>query len=178
MPLNRPEGGHFGLILPLCTSSATVGLALFQYPVFTYFLQAKEKPSIAGKPLSNFWKPILTQGFSLSYGTAVTSAIAGFVSARWLRTHQTLETSDVSSWYTYGAVLAAGHMAFVPLIAGPIRNMINAGSEGSGKSEDDVETSNREQMKAWLTFHTVRTLVDIASLVCFAEGAALSLWVM
>jgi len=36
MPPMKPEGAHFGLILPLCTSSATVGLALFQY-VFSCF---------------------------------------------------------------------------------------------------------------------------------------------
>ncbi|KAK3111535.1 hypothetical protein LTR53_012369 [Teratosphaeriaceae sp. CCFEE 6253] len=176
MPVLQPQGSHFGLILPLCTSSATVGLALFQYPVFLSFLHAQ--PSIAGKPLSRFWDHMIAPGASLVAAIALTSTVAGVASARWLSTHATLETTSVSQWYTYGAVLAAGHLAFGPLVVGPIRRMIEVG-QSSTLDEEDADRRNREEMKTWLTVHTARTLlVDLPALLCFAEGAALSFWVI
>ncbi|KAK5120299.1 hypothetical protein LTR85_006505 [Meristemomyces frigidus] len=177
MPVLQPQGSHFGLILPLCTSSATVGLALFQYPVFLSFLQAK--PSIAGKPLSRYWDPLIRVGGGMIAAFALTSTVAGALSARWLKSHTTLETSSVSQWYDYGAILAAGHLAFFPLVAGPISRMIDAGKEGSVKSENEIDEANREEMRTWFLWHTVRTLlVDTPALLCFAEGAALSFWVI
>src|SRR6266516_4003492 len=85
MPPMQPQGSHLGLILPLCTSSATVGLAVFQYPVFLSFLQTK--PSTAGRPLSRYWEPFLKQGGGLILGLGLTSSISGLVSWRWLQTH-------------------------------------------------------------------------------------------
>ena len=85
----------------------------------------------------------------------------------------------MGSWYTYGAVLAAGHLAFAPLVAGPVRRIMEAGGSGSQISEEEVEGRNRVEMKRWLTIHTVRMLlVDLPALLCFAEGVALSFWVI
>ena len=176
----QPQASHFGLILPLCSSSATVGLALYQYPVFTAFLSSKSKgqASLAGKTLSRYWEPVFKQGYIVISGLGLTSAIAGVLSARWLKTHQTLETTDVSAWYTYGAVLAAAHFAFVPLVGGPIRSMIERGSETNTLSEESTEEKNREEMKTWFMWHTIRTFaVDLPALICFAEGAAQSFWI-
>lgn len=176
MPPSQPQAAHIGLLLPLCSSSATVGLALYQYPQFWSFLNTT--PSIAGKPLSRYWDPMVKSAYVVITANAIVSTVSGIIAARWLSTHQTLETTDVGKWYTYGAVLAAGHMAFVPLILGPVKRMIEAGTGASTKSEEDTDKSNREEMKSWLTIHTARTLlVDLPALVCFAEGAALSFWI-
>ena len=49
----------------------------------------------------------------------------------------------------------------------------------SEKSEDEVDESNRKEMANWLIWHTVRTVVaDLPALWCFAEGVALSFWVI
>ena len=122
---------------------------------------------------------MVKQGYVVIGALGLTSTVSGVLAARWLKTHQTLETTGVSNWYTYGAVLAAGHFAFIPLIAGPIRRMIEAGTSASAsKSDEQVEQENRAEMKMWLTWHTLRTvLVDLPALWCFAEGAAQSLWV-
>ncbi|KAI6905794.1 hypothetical protein KC318_g189 [Hortaea werneckii] len=141
----KPRGGHFGLILPLCTSSATVGLSLFQYPLFGSFLGAE--PSIAGKPLSRFWNTFLAPGASMITTVALTSATAGAFAARWLRTHATLETNSVASWYTWGSILAAGHLAFVPLVAGPIKRMAESERKGSVMTEEEADRTNREEQK-------------------------------
>ena len=176
MPVLQPRGGHFGLILPLCTSSATVGLALYQYTVFLPWLQAQ--PSIAGKALSLYWDPHIKQAGGLVAAVAATSAFSGFVSARWLQTHATLETTDVSKWYTIGAAFAAGHVLCMPFVVGPIKRIIDAG-HASTKSDEDADKANREEMKKWFTMHTLRTLLlDLPALLCFAEGAALSFWVI
>jgi hypothetical protein len=175
MPPMQPQGSHLGLILPLCTSSATVGLAVFQYPVFLSFLQSK--PSTAGRPLSRYWEPFLKQGGGLILGLGLTSSISGLVSWRWLQTHGHLETTAVSKWYSYGALFALAHFAFVPLVMTPIKNMTEAAE--SSKSEEEVDEANRKEMANWLLWHTVRTVVaDIPALWCFAEGVALSFWVI
>ena len=175
MPPMQPQGSHLGLILPLCTSSATVGLAVFHYPVFLSFLQAK--PSAAGRPLSRYWEPFLKQGGGVILGLGLTSSISGLVSWRWLQTHGHLETTAVSKWYGYGALFALAHFAFVPLVAGPIKAMMDAAE--TSKSEDEVEETNRKEMGNWLLWHTVRTVVaDLPALWCFAEGVALSFWVI
>ena len=174
MPPFQPQAAHFGLILPLCTSSATVGLALYQYPVLLSFISAE--PSVAGKPLSRFSEQFFKSGTAVQVAVGLATAVSGVLSARWLKTHQTLETTDVSNWYTYGAILAAGHFVFVPLVASPIKKMVD--SAASTNSDDVIEQSNRAEMKTWLTWHTVRTVVtDLPALWCFAEGAALSFWV-
>lgn len=173
MPL-QPHVPHFGLILPLCTSSATVGLSLFQYPVFLSFLQAR--PSIAGKPLSRFWEPFFKQGGGLITGCALTTAISAGLSWRWLQTHAHLETTAVSKWYAYGAIFALAHFAFVPLVAGPIKVISEGASDTKG---DDIDETNRKEMETWLMWHTIRTVVaDLPALWCFAEGIALSFWVI
>lgn len=176
MPPLAPQSAHFGLLLPICTSSATVGLALYQYPQFYSFLNTE--PSVAGKTLSRYWEPMYKTGGGLISVLSLSSTVAGALAARWLKTHKTLETTDVSHWYTYGTLLAAGHFVFFPLVAGPIKRMIDGGAAASSKSEEQTDRDNREEMKTWFLYHTIRTiLVDLPALWCFAEGAAQSFWI-
>jgi hypothetical protein len=189
MPPLNPRSGHLGLILPLCTSSATVGMSLLQYPLFFTFLrsnntddlqksQGTTREKISGLALSRFWASFLAPAGSLIAGVALTSTASGFIANRWLRSHATLETTAVSKWYAYGAALALGHLAFVPLVAGPILKITEA-VKSSGKTDREIEEVNENALRAWLNWHTVRTLlVDVPALWCFAEGAALSFWVI
>lgn len=190
MPALNPRGSHLGLILPLCTSSATVGMSLLQYPLFFAFLRPHERSSnakpneaetsekISGLALSRFWTAFLAPAGSLIAGVALTSTASGFIANRWLRSHATLETTAVSKWYAYGAVLAVGHLAFVPMVAGPILKITEAG-KSSDENVIKIEEGNEAALRTWLGWHTVRTLlVDIPALWCFAEGAALSFWVI
>ncbi|QIW97189.1 hypothetical protein AMS68_002707 [Peltaster fructicola] len=173
----RPRGGHLGLILPLCTASATVGMTIFQYPMLLAFLNAR--PTITGKPMSRFFDALAVPAIASIVPTTLVSAISGLVCARWLRTHVTLETTSVSNWYLYGSVFAVGHLAFVPLVAGPIKRMAEAGRDVITRSEEEIEKANEKELKQWLIVHTVRTLtVDLFALVCFAEGVAQSLWII
>jgi hypothetical protein len=190
MPALNPRGSHLGLILPLCTSSATVGMSLLQYPLFFAFLRphggtgtakpnsTKGSDKISGLALSRFWEAFLAPAGSLIAAVALSSTASGIFASRWLHSHTTLETTAVSKWYAYGAVLAFGHLAFVPMVAGPILKITGAG-DSSDKSTSEIEEVNEGALRTWLGWHTVRTvLVDIPALWCFAEGAALSFWVI
>lgn len=190
MPALNPSGSHLGLILPLCTSSATVGMSLLQYPLFFAFLQPYGRNStaksdktanpekISGLALSRFWSAFLAPAGSLIAGVALTSTASGILASRWLQSHTTLETTAVSKWYAYGAVLALGHLAFVPMVAGPIWKITEAG-KSSDEAASKLEAGNEGALRTWLGWHTARTLlVDIPALWCFAEGAALSFWVI
>ncbi|CAK1354807.1 hypothetical protein CB0940_01384 [Cercospora beticola] len=169
-----PQSGHVGLVLPLCTSAATVGLALYQYPVFLSFSQPNS--AIAGKPLSQFWESMVKSGRALIAALALSSTLGGTLVSRWLRNHATLETGDVSKWYIAGSVLAAGHLAAVPLLAGPVQRIIAA--QASAQSEEAVAEANRQEMQTWLTLHTARLLlIDLPALWCFAEGTSQAFWV-
>ncbi|KAM0719440.1 hypothetical protein Q7P37_005345 [Cladosporium fusiforme] len=172
MPPLQPRSSHLGLILPLCTSSATLGLSLFQYPLFNSFLypgtssKSKQTRKISGTPFSQFWATFLPPGAGLIAGITLVSAASGLFSARWLRSHATLETMEVGGWYFYGAVFALGHLAFVPAVAGPI-NTITAALEEDGASEMDVQARNEDAMKTWFMWHTqdVNRSVDLLTLV-------------
>ena len=121
---------------------------------------------------------MIKTGATLISGICLSSAVAGALAARWLKTHSTLETTDVSHWYTYGTVLAAAHFVFWPLVGGPIKKMIDNGAAGNAKTEEQTDRDNREHMKTWFMYHTIRTLlVDLPALWCFAEGAAQSFWI-
>ena len=172
------QGPHFGLILPLCTSSATLGLALFEYPVFLSFLQAK--PTIAGAPLSRFWEPFLKSGGGFITGLGVTTTASGLLCWRYLNTHGHLETTAVSKWYLYGSIFALAHFAFFPLVARPIKAISAGASDGeAAKTDSSIEEANRKEMATWFQWHTLRTAVaDLPALYCFAEGIALSFWVI
>lgn len=132
------------------------------------YLSHSEKPQCALSILTNC--PLqVKQGRALIAGLALSSTVAGALAARWLRTHSTLETTDVSKWYIAGSVLAGVHLASLPIIAQPVGRIIKANE----KDDASAERSNREEMKTWLTIHTVRTLVvdvSIAYIYVFRLG--------
>lgn len=118
--------------------------------------------------------PQVKSGRTLKAILALTSTVGGSLAARWLKTHLTLETNHVSQWYVAGSVLAAGHLAFLPLLAGPVQRIIEANKQ----SDEVADQANREEMKTWLMLHTARlVLVDLPALWCFAEGVAMSFWI-
>lgn len=73
-------------------------------------------------------------------------------------------------------MLAAGHLAAVPLLAGPVQRIIAA--QANAQSEEAAAEANRQEMQTWLTLHTARLLlIDLPALWCFAEGTSQSFWV-
>jgi hypothetical protein len=183
----HPSTSPHNLTAPSLTPPIATGLSLFQYPLFLSFLRPARSPeekSLAGKPFSLFWSHFFLPSVGIITSSFLTTALSGFLCARWLRTHATLETTDVSKFYTYGAVLALAHGAFIPLVAGPIKRVMDAGGKDvvgvqGEKGIETLEEGNRREMRTWFLWHSVRTvLVDVPALWCFAEGVALSFWVV
>ena len=68
---------------------------------------------------------MVKQGRALIAGLALSSSIGGALAARWLRSHSTLETTDVSTWYVAGTVLAGAHLVCIS-----ITSAVRKGREG------------------------------------------------
>lgn len=171
--------------VPLCTASVTLGLSVFQYPVFMSFLHAR--PSIAGRPLSRYWatKERL-QGLIILLGFALTTTVSGAVAWRSLRKASTVYPflKSSSNYFGIGALFALSHVAFMPLVAAPIKRMADGADSPEVDHQVDhtydwqleqlIEERNRNDQIAWFKWHTVRTLMfDVPALYCFARGSSI-----
>jgi len=56
-------------------------------------------------------------------------------------------------WYVAGLVAAVGHMAFVPIVMGPVKDIID------DKRGKEVGEGSRVDMARWVGVHKVRMLV-------------------
>jgi hypothetical protein len=89
---------------------------------------AANPDSIIGLPLFRFWDASLAPAGSLTTRRALTSSTACLVTV--LRSHGTVEITAIGRCCMYGSVLALGHSALVPLVAGPIKKITDAGKGG------------------------------------------------
>ena len=54
---------------------------------------------------------------------------------------------ETAWWFTAGAVMAAGHLVFVPAVGPLINAMIENGKEGNGLSEERREERNGQSQR-------------------------------
>ncbi|OQO08437.1 hypothetical protein B0A48_06307 [Cryoendolithus antarcticus] len=164
MPLLRPLPAHLGLILPLCTASAQLGLSLASLPLFAAFLSPKKDSQgnltkISGKPLSHFLAsysgPLATTNLILT----LTTVASGLLSFRWLTQHQTLETGQVGWWYAVGVVFAGVQMGFAPLVAPGMLRIVGQVKEAEGKREAEVQGENEKDMATLFFVYVARTVL-------------------
>lgn len=164
---------HFTrLVLPLATSAATFSLALFQYAALLPFLNDEK---LIGTPHSRWWTRFFKYSIGLIIVFPTTSATLGFLSWRALA-----NIPNARQWYAYGSILAIGHFAFVPAVAGPIgRFRAAASKDGTPEitAEDEesrekwIAARNRSDLITWLSWHTIRTItVDLGAAICFGIG--------
>ena len=87
--------------------------------------------------------------------------------------------NDAATWYTYGAISALGHFAFVPFVAPLIRQMINRKEKAEKREDVQIDRvaerarddANRRDQAKWLRVHAVRTFtVDSFAVLCFFKG--------
>lgn len=156
MPLLQPRPGHLLLLFPLCTSSATLGLALSRHPISG--ARSKSRPSPPADETTLAGLPLLTLA-------QLTTGVAGVLAARWLRAHETLETSAVGEWYLLGAAVAGLGGVGLP----GMRRMVEGPREEGGKGAEDGRG-------LWWAVGGV--VVNGLAVVCFAEGVGLSMWVI
>ncbi|OQO12993.1 hypothetical protein B0A48_02457 [Cryoendolithus antarcticus] len=161
MPLLRPLPAHLGLILPLCTASAQLGLSLASLPLFAAFLSPKKDSQgnltkISGTPLSHFLASYSAPLASTNLILTLMTVASGLLSFRWLRAHQTLETGQVGWWYAVGVAFAGVQMGFAPLVAPGMLRIV--GQVEEGKREAEVQGENEKDMATLFFVYLARTV--------------------
>lgn len=74
-------------------------------------------------------------------------------------------------WYLAGTLLAVSHMAFVPLVAGPVSRIMQLCVKQQGGEETGKRGAARSEVQKWVRFHCIRAAtVDVAAWGCFAVG--------
>lgn len=94
------------------------------------------------------WSPSYDRGYILQATLAVLAGLAGL--AAWVELRGTL--------WLVGALLMLANWPWTLFVIMPVNKMLKAGGEGR-----TIELLNR-----WARLHTVRTLMSLAAVVCFA----------
>jgi len=132
-------------------------------------------PGIAGTPFSKYWARQFYQGVPSIVLPVLASTVSGLLAARSLRALGSTAGVETAWWFTAGAVLAAGHLAFVPAVGPLINAMIENGRKGNGLSAGQREKRNGQSQRTWFMWHTLRSLsVDALALMCFAKGVVMA----
>lgn len=136
---------------PLVSSTCTLLYAWDQH----HFLSILNHPDI--RKLS---QPLVSPYFKISFQRAVFQVV-GFLAVTASTSVFNLYTGRPSlnahgsaSWYIAGAILSAGHLLFVPIIAPSVKGLV----------EDKHEKDSNNTLYKWLSINAIRGLtVDLAA---------------
>lgn len=146
-------------LTPLISSTCTLWFAWDQHVTYSTFAHPDlEEQSNAILPL--WWQKVFeahdVERVLLPIAVTAATCLAN------LRAHGALLRARGSwAWYAAGAVLAVGHVAFVPGVAWKIKAIMEDG--GTGRAV--------EEQRRWLRVHAVRSLtVDLGAWVACLVG--------
>ncbi|ATY60157.1 integral membrane [Cordyceps militaris] len=143
--------------LPLVSSTCTL---LFGWDQ-TFFLSLLNRPENRGTSkhlLPAYFRRMFRFGLPLVVSLIAISFWSGLAGARRVR--------QARPWYAAGAAAALGHLLFVPLVAPPVRQIIEA----------DADTDVNERLDYWVRVNTVRTFtVDLAAWIAFVVAVGKTL---
>lgn len=157
------------LLAPLVSSTATLLFSVDQQTFLSYLTH----PTLANHPTASsnrllpaYYHQFFTPGLTrvLGFLTVTTSiTIYDLISYKPL-----LKAKGSGWWYVAAASLAVGHLAFVPLVTGPIKSILDdEGGEVDLEMQKSTRKTNVDSMKQWLNVNLVRTLtVDLAAWIC------------
>ncbi|CAM1508180.1 Fc.00g050280.m01.CDS01 [Cosmosporella sp. VM-42] len=146
------------LVTPLVTSTCSLWCSSDQ----DYFLKILTRPAFertqANAIIPTYIKTMFGSGpWRVVALIAITtwSSIANIVLLKpLLRSHGAL------NWYAWGAVMAAGHLAYVPAVAWKLKWIMEDSTEEQG-------TDNVGMLGRWLRVNNIRTFtVDLAAFAC------------
>lgn len=142
-------------LTPTITSSFSLWYCVDQYLFFNNFTTPANRQK-GSEVLPQYWKSLLGPGltviFSL-YGITIGSAVANLYVG---------PAASSSRFYGMGACFAAAHFAFVPLVSGIIKAIV----------EDDSKGQSWKDQKKWLKVHAIRSVVvDLPGWLCFLTAA-------
>lgn len=149
------------LLAPLVTSTASLVFARDQHLFLSVFTRPETQPH-GNAFLPPFWRVFFPQGLAQVVG--LLGATAGASAAAALAHRGLLERRGALAWYVAAAALAVGHLAFVPLVAGRIKSIMDdeGGAGGAKGARTNVQTQ-----REWLGVNAVRTLTtDLGAWAC------------
>ncbi|KAI1457009.1 hypothetical protein F4805DRAFT_203836 [Annulohypoxylon moriforme] len=142
-------------VAPLITSTASLTIAADSHLFLSSLVSLKDQQrSTVNKIIPRYFETFFWRGlpsifvtFGLSIAFGVTNAYGRRSAAAW-------------AWYAGGSAFSLAHFAFVPMIAGTVRDAIEA--------KETAEGGGVEAIQGWLNVHYVRmALADIPSWTCF-----------
>ncbi|KAL2104999.1 hypothetical protein VUR80DRAFT_9180 [Thermomyces stellatus] len=140
---------------PLVSSTCTLLFAWDQH-LFLSNLNLPDTRALSKPVVRPYFRCLFRRSIAQVLGFVAVTAAA---SAANLRAHRpSLSARGSAPWYAAGALLAAGHLLFVPIIAPRVRALVQ-----------DAEVDPNDVLDKWLSVHAVRSLtVDLAAWVACA----------
>ncbi|RMZ76369.1 hypothetical protein DV738_g4978, partial [Chaetothyriales sp. CBS 135597] len=148
-------------VAPLLTTTSLLVYAWDEHFYLSGFLHNEHKAEVE-KILPSFFRRFFEQGIYVILG--LNALTVSTTIGNLLTESAALDRLGSSKWYWAGLGFTACHFVFVPLVAYPIRDIVEDRSKG--KSTKDL--------KRWLDVHRIRVLVaDLPACLSFL-GALLS----
>ncbi|TQV98908.1 hypothetical protein V2A60_007395 [Cordyceps javanica] len=158
------------LLAPALTTTCTL-LYGFDQDLFLRLLTLRGTRREANGLLPAYWSRLMRDGVPRVLGfLAATAASSG---AALALCGPLLRQRASAGWYGAAAACAAAHLAWVPLVTGPIKAMVE--NEGVAVEDDEDEddedggptTSNVDHQRRWLRVNMARTLTtDLLGWAC------------
>ncbi|KAJ6016959.1 hypothetical protein N7451_000338 [Penicillium sp. IBT 35674x] len=154
--------------LPLATSTATLAHALLELHTTSAFLIPNIRTT-SNTILPTWFKRVFNRAVITVVGLNMTTIVTAATTLYLDSSRNDLQTTR---FYWMGLLGAIGHLAFVPFVAGPVKQVIEGQSERENEKEGDLASA---WMAKWVGVHQVRMLVaDLPAWICFL-GAVLTL---
>lgn len=133
-------------LIPVVTSTVSLWFAFDQYFFLGLFLHKGVEPG-AKHVLTPYWNTMIDTG--LGYVVApLIGTIASTIAILSTTSAELLRAKGSYPWYIAGAVLAAGHFAFVPAVLPKIRSLSSGGLTPA--------------LRQWMRVHVTRSVtVDL-----------------
>ncbi|KAA8917266.1 hypothetical protein TRICI_000604 [Trichomonascus ciferrii] len=146
-------------VAPVLTTTATVVYGLNERLYLGVFVR-KEQQAKANAILPGYFDVLFRKGVKYvvtGYTSTIGFALANLVGGSYAMA----KSSPSTQLYWTGLGLAALHFAFVPLVAGSIKDIV----------EDQPEGKTTSRLQDWLDIHRFRLIfADIPSWLCFIAG--------
>lgn len=154
--------------LPLATSTATLAHALLELHTNSAFLVPKIRPA-SNNILPTWFRRVFNRAVITVVGLNMTTILTA---AATLYLNYSKNELQTTRFYWMGLLGAIGHLAFVPLVAGPVKQVMEGQNERENGNEGDLASAG---MAKWLDVHRVRMVAaDLPAWISFL-GAVLTL---
>lgn len=151
------------LLAPAITSTCTLVYG-FDQELFLRLLTLRSTYRDANSLLPAYWRRLLPDSVPRALGFLAATAATSVGAVLVLAPPPARGGGANGCWYAAAAACAAAHLAWVPWMAGPVRDML---ADDGVAIEDEDGLTNVEQQLRWLRVNRARTwTTDLVGWVC------------